>query len=266
MTEVVSLAKTTKILLIMEYDGTGYHGFQWQAGLPSIQGEVEEALKSLTGESSRVIAASRTDAGVHARGQVVSFRTGSPLPLHTFISGLNYYLPGDIAVKAAYRIGDSFDVRRDALSREYSYYILNSSTRSPMREAFSYLVASPLDIEAINQASRALIGEHDFASFASCDGARIRNTVRRVFRAEIERDGESVIFNMAANSFLPHQVRNTVGALIRVGLGKMSVDEFRSIIEAKKPAMAGPTAPACGLCLNRVNYPSPLGERYNENL
>jgi len=253
------LAKTTKILLIMEYDGTRYHGFQWQAGLPSIQGEVEEALERLTGERCRVIAASRTDAGVHARGQVVGFRTGSPLPLHTFISGLNYYLPGDIAVKAAYRVDDSFDVRRDALNREYSYYILNSSTRSPMREAFSYLVASPLDIEAMNRACQALIGEHDFASFATCDGARIRNTVRRVSRAEIERDRELVTFNMVANSFLPHQVRNTVGALIRVGLGKMSVDEFHSIIEAKKPGMAGPTAPACGLCLTQIDYPGPFG-------
>jgi len=249
----------TKILLIIEYDGTHYHGFQWQAGLPSIQGEVEEALERLTGERCRVITASRTDAGVHAEGQVVSFRTGSPLPLHSFTNGLNYYLPRDIAVKAAHRVGDSFDVRRDALSREYNYYILNSSTRSPMREAFSYLVAGPLDIGAMNRACQALIGEHDFASFATCDGATIRNTVRRVFKAEIERDGELVIFNMVANSFLPHQVRNTVGALIKLGLGKMNVDEFHSIIETKKPGMAGPTAPACGLCLTRINYPSPFG-------
>ena len=260
------MVQSTKILLIIEYDGTGYHGFQWQAGLPSIQGEVEQALERLTGERGRVIAASRTDAGVHAKGQVVSFRTGSPLPIHTFISGLNYYLPRDIAVKAAYRVGDSFNVRRDALSREYSYYMLNSPTRSPMREAFSYLVASPLDIEAVNRACQALIGEHDFTSFASCDGARIRNTVRRVFRAELERDGELVIFHMVANSFLPHQVRNTVGALIRVGLGKMSFDEFHSIMEAKKPGMAGPTAPARGLCLTCISYPSPLAESYNENL
>jgi tRNA pseudouridine38-40 synthase len=253
------LAKTTKILLIMEYDGTGYHGFQWQNGLPSIQGEVEKALLKLTGERRRVMAASRTDAGVHARGQVVGFRTGSALPLHNFVNGLNHYLPADIAVKAAYRVGDSFNIRRDALSREYSYYILNSPTRSPMRGAFSYLVGSPLDIEAMNRASQALIGEHDFASFVSSDGASLKSTVRRVLRAEIERDGKLVVFNMVANSFLPHQVRNTVGALIRVGLGKMSVDEFRSLVEAKKPALAGPTAPAQGLCLNRVNYPASLG-------
>ena len=259
------MAKTNKILLIMEYDGTGYHGFQWQNGLPSIQKEIEKALERLTGERRRVMATSRTDAGVHALGQVVSFRTGSSLPLHTFISGLNHYLPDDIAVKAAYRIDDSFNVRSDALSREYSYYILNSPTRSPVRGAFSYLVASPLDIEAMNQAAQTLIGEHDFTSFASCNGTEIKSTVRRVSKAEIERDGELVIFHMVANSFLTHQVRNTVGALIRVGLGKMSASEFHGILEAREPALAGPTAPACGLCLNRVNYPSPFGE-INENL
>jgi len=259
------LAKTTKILLIVEYEGTAYHGFQWQAGLPSIQGEVEKAVERLTGERCRVITASRTDAGVHAKGQVVSFRTKSPLPPQTFVNGLNYYLPRDIAVKAAHRVSSSFDVRRDAVSREYSYYILNSSTRSPMREAFSYLVAKALDIEAMNRACQTIIGEHDFASFATCDGARIKNTVRHVFSAEIKRDGELVTFNMVANSFLPHQVRNTVGALIRVGLGKTGVDEFHSIAEAKKPGMAGPTAPASGLCLTRIDYPSPLG-RYDEDL
>jgi len=253
------LAKTTKILLIMEYDGTRYYGFQWQAGLPSIQGEIEKALQKLTGERRRVMAASRTDAGVHAKGQVVSFRTGSSLPIHNFVHGLNHYLPADIAVKAAYKVDDSFNVRRDALSREYSYYILNSPTRSPLREGFSYLVGSPLDVEAMNRASKVLIGEHDFASFASLNGTRIKSTVRRVFRAEIEKDGELVIFNMVANSFLPHQVRNTAGALIRVGLGKMSVDEFHNMVELKKPALAGPTAPACGLCLTRIDYPSPLG-------
>ncbi|MBA7645575.1 tRNA pseudouridine synthase A [subsurface metagenome] len=253
------MATTTKMVLIMEYDGTHYHGFQLQANLPTIQGETEKALWKLTGERTRVMAASRTDAGVHAKGQVVSFRTRSPLPPPTFINGLNYYLPRDIAVKAAHRVDDSFNVRRGALSREYNYYILNSLTRSPIREGFSYLVTGHLDIEAMNQACQALIGEHDFASFASSILGNIKTTVRRVYRAEMERNGDMTIFNMVANSFLPHQVRNTVGALIRVGLGKMSVDEFHSLIEAKRPGLAGPTAPACGLCLMQVNYPRPFG-------
>ncbi len=260
------MATTTKIVLIMEYDGTHYHGFQLQANLPTIQGEAEAALWKLTGERLRVMTASRTDAGVHAKAQVVSFRTRSSLPLTAFINGLNYYLPRDIAVKAAHRVGDSFNVRRDALNREYNYYILNSLTRSPIRKGFSYLVTGHLDIEAMNLACQALIGEHDFASFTSCIGVGTKNTMRNVYRAKIEKDGELAVFNMVANSFLPHQVRNTVGALIRVGLGKVSVDQFRSIIEAKKPGLAGPTAPACGLCLMRINYPAPLEGRYSENL
>ena len=250
----------TKIVLIVEYDGTSYHGFQLQANVPTIQGEMEKALKRLTEERIRVTAASRTDAGVHAKGQVVGFRTKSSLPLQTFVRGLNYYLPQDIAVKAAYRVDDSFNVRRSALSREYNYYVLNSPTRSPTRRGFSYLVAGHLDIEAMAEAYQALVGEHDFASFASCIGIEIKNTLRTVYRAEIEKNGELVIFNMVANSFLPHQVRNTMGALIRVGLGKMTVDEFRGIIEAKKPGLAGPLVPAYGLCLMRINYPHPFEE------
>jgi tRNA pseudouridine38-40 synthase len=250
----------SQIVLIMEYNGTHYHGFQWQANLPTIQGEMEKALWKLTGERIRVMAASRTDAGVHARGQVVSFRTKSPLSLSAFFNGLNYYSPRDIAVKAAHRVGDSFSVRRDALIREYNYYILNSLTRSPIRNGFYYLVAAHLDIGAMNQACQALIGEHDFTSFITCFGVGIRNAVRSVYRAEIEENGELVVFSMAANSFLPHQVRNTVGALIKVGRGKMTVDEFYGMVEVKKPGLAGPTAPACGLCLMGVNYPRSFGE------
>ncbi len=263
---VDTLVVTTKMVLIMEYDGSHYHGFQLQVNLPTIQEETEKALWELTGERTRVMAASRTDAGVHARGQVISFRTNSPLPPLTFVSGLNYYLPSDIAVKAVYRVDDSFNVRRDALSREYSYYILNSLTRSPVREGFTYLVTGHLDIEAINQACQALIGKHDFASFTTSNGLRMETTVRTVYQAEVVADEELVIFDIVANSFLPHQVRNMVGALIRVGMGAISVDEFHNIAAAKTPGLARPTAPAQGLCLMRINYPRPLGERDDENL
>lgn len=212
------------------------------------------------------MAASRTDAGVHARGQVVSFQTGSPLSLQTFVTGLNYYLPEDIAVKAAYRVNSSFNVRRDALSREYRYHILGSPTRSPVRRRFTYLVPWRLDIEAMNEVCRVLVGRHDFASFASRMEAGKRNTVRSVYQAGVERQGELVVFNMVANSFLPHQVRNTVGLLIRMGLGKMSVDEFRSIMRAGRPGLAGPTVPACGLCLVQVRYPVAFEEKSDEDL
>jgi tRNA pseudouridine38-40 synthase len=250
----------TQILLIIEYDGGGYHGFQWQNGLPSVQKELERAISKLTGERRRVIAASRTDAGVHAQGQVAGFRTRSELPAANFVSGLNHYLPGDIAVKAAYRVRGDFRIRRSPTSREYSYYILNSPTRSPMREGRAYRVAGQLNVEVMNRAAQTLVGEHDFASFLSGDGSWLESTVRNVFSAGVEREREMVVFRIEANSFLPHQVRNTVGTLVRVGLGRMNLDEFRSIMEARQPGKAGPTAPACGLCLDRVNYPVLLGE------
>ena len=254
------MTPTTKVALVVEYDGTRYHGFQLQASLPTIQSEVEKAVWKLTGEKVRVVSASRTDAGVHAKGQVISLRTTSPFPALTFINGLNYYLPSDIAVKTAYRVSNSFNVRRQAISRQYNYYILNCPTRSPIRRLFAYTVGRQLDIDAMNEACQILIGEHDFASFASSVEIGLKSTVRKVYKALIDRSGESVIFNILANSFLPHQVRNTVGTLIKVGLGKMQFNEFCSIMEAKKIGLAGPAAPAHGLYLMQVNYPQPLGE------
>ena len=256
-----NLAAATKIALVMEYDGTSYYGFQLQSNRPTIQGEIEKALWRLTGEKVRVMASSRTDTGVHAKGQVVSFRTGSCLSPQTFINGLNYHLPKDIAVKAAYGVADSFNVRREAISREYSYHILNSSTRSPISEGFSYRVPGCLDIISMNRACQALVGEHDFASFASSIGGEAKSTVRRVCRAGVETDGELIVLSIVANAFLRHQVRSTAGTLVRVGLGKMSIGEFQEIMEARKPGLAGPTLPAHGLCLMQVNYPDPFEEQ-----
>ena len=249
-------ATGTRIILIVEYDGTNYHGSQWQANAPTVQGEIEKALKMLTRDNIRIKMASRTDAGVHARGQVVGFDTSAGLSLKSFVDGLNHYLSGDIAVKDAYQAEGNFDVRRRAVSREYQYYILNSPTRSPLRQGFSYRVNDNLDIAAMNRACQALIGRHDFASFvASAETARQKRTVRDVYKAEIVRDGDMIVFDMVANSFLPHQVRNTIGSLIKVGQGRMTVEEFYSMVEARTPGLAGPTAPAEGLCLTRVNYP-----------
>ncbi len=252
----------TKIVLIIEYDGTDYFGFQLQAnkpGQPTIQSELEKAINKLTGEELRVLAASRTDTGVHAEEQVVSFRTYSKLNIETFVSGLNHYLPDDIAVKVAYNVEDSFNVRSNAVSREYRYCILNRKTRPAVKRQYMYYVPQQLDAVAMDNASRKLIGEHDFAAFTGTLGERMK-TVRRVSRAEVRREGDKVIFDVTSNSFLPHQIRNTIGALIRVGAGKMKVEDFYAMMEAKKPASAGPRAPAHGLFLMRVNYSRPFGE------
>jgi tRNA pseudouridine38-40 synthase len=248
-----------RIILIIEYDGTDYHGSQLQANAPTIQGEIEKALKKLTGERIRIKTASRTDAGVHARGQVVCFDTTAALPLKSFIDGLNHYLPPDIAAQQAYTTEETFDVRRRAVSREYRYSILNSPARSPLRQGHSYRVTGNLEITAMQMACRALIGRHDFASFvSSAETARQKRTVRDVFNTEITRDGDMIYFDIIANSFLPHQVRNMAGSLIKVGQGKMTVDEFNGIIKSGTPGLAGPMAPAEGLCLVRVNYPRPF--------
>ena len=248
-----------RIILVIEYDGSNYHGSQLQANAPTIQGEIEKALKKLTGERIRIKTASRTDAGVHARGQVVCFDTAATLPLKSFIDGLNHYLPPDIAVQQAYVTKEPFDVRRRAVSREYRYTILNSPARSPLKQGHSYRVAGNLDTAAMHRACQWLIGRHDFASFvSSAETARQKRTVRDVFKAAITRDGDMIYFDIVANSFLPHQVRNIAGSLIKVGQGKMTADEFYGIVKAGTPGLAGPTAPAEGLCLVRVNYPGPF--------
>ena len=247
-----------KYVLVIEYEGTRYNGFQWQLGLPTIQDELEKAIRKFCPKSSRVMAASRTDSGVHARGQVVSFFAERDLSPMTMMKALNYHLPGDIAVKAAYRADADFNVRRDALSREYCYYILNSTSRSPLREGFVLHIPQSLEVKTMNDACRLILGEHDFTSFAAFLG-NSRSARRTVYEAEVIRKEAMVIFCMTADSFLPHQVRNTVGLLIRIGLKKVGVEYFHEVMEARIPGLAGPRAPAWGLCLEKVNYAQPLG-------
>lgn len=250
---------SSKFILLIEYDGTRYYGFQWQTGLPTIQSELEQAIAQLCQRSSRVIAASRTDTGVHAKGQVVSFWAESALDTMTLARALNYHLPGDIAVRAAYRAGHDFNVRGGAVSREYRYYILNRSVRSPFWRSFSLFVPKPLDIKAMNEACLLIQGEHDFASFASSLN-HSKGTVRHVYEAAVEKRGEFAVFRIVADSFLPHQVRSTVGLMVRLGLGQIGIMDFRDIMEARRLGLAGPVLPACGLCLEKVNYAKPLAE------
>lgn len=256
-----NLITATRLALVVEYDGTSYYGFQLQASHPTIQGKLEKALNDLVGENIRISAASRTDAGVHARGQVISFKTSANLPLVAFVHGLNYYLPPDIAVTSAHKVPLAFDVRRMAVSREYTYSILNSETRSPLTARFAHRIAGEPDIEAMNRACRLIIGTHDFASFASdIGGEPEQSTVRHVHLAEVTRKNGLVVLTIVANAFLRHQVRSLAGALIQVGLGKMSLDEFEVVFEAKQPGLAGLALPACGLTLVRVNYPCSFEE------
>lgn len=251
---------SSKFVLVVEYDGTEYRGFQWQAGCATVQDELEQAIRRFCDGSSRVMAASRTDAGVHARGQVVSFWANTRVDTMTAVRALNHYLPGDIAVKAAYRVSEEFNVRGDALSREYRYYIHTGGTRSPLCRRFALFEPRALDMYAMNEACGLMQGEHDFSSFASSLDGR-KSTRRSVHEAVVEKKGEGAVFRVVADSYLPHQVRSTVGLLLRVGRGKISIDGFRDIMEAKVPGLAGPVSPACGLCLMSVNYSVPLASQ-----
>jgi len=243
-----------RLALLLEYDGSPpLAGSQLQKNAPSVQGELETAVQRLTGERSRLSFAGRTDAGVHALGQVASFKTASRLKTHIFVRGLNALLPDSIAVRNAVEAPDDFDPRRHATSRTYQYVIYSAPVRSPLWRTRAWHVADPLDINSMQSAAVALIGQHDFASFSRREGV---TTVRCVRRCDIEAREPLVLLKMEANGFLRHQVRRTVGALVQVGLGKLTPAAFRKLLRQAEPATAGPVAPARGLYLMRVAYPT----------
>lgn len=258
------MSGVTKIALLIEYEGTRYHGFQIQNNAPTIQGELERAIFKVTGEAVRISGAGRTDAGVHARGQVATFETSSVLPPLTFVRALNFYLPPDISVRDACNVAVGFDVRRDALSREYRYTILNDSVHSPQYRRWAYLVTGKLDAGAMSKACEILLGQRDFAPFTNNEGGA-KNTVRTVFKAEVRREGRLMYFDMVASAFLPQQVRRTAGSLIKTGLGSMEADEFYEMAGCGMIGAAKIVAPPHGLCLMRVNY-SDIGFADYENI
>ena len=248
------LTKERRLALIVEYQGTRYHGFQLQDGQPTIQGELERALQRLTSQDVRVRGASRTDSGAHARGQVIDFLTSAPLPTDTFLRGLNFHLPHDIKVRGSYEADADFHSRKSALSRTYRYTFLNSATPSPLMREFSHWVRNPLDVTTMNMAARALHGVHDFAPLAGTLPPG-RTSRRQVHRWEVWREGDQVLMEATANGFLPHQIRRTGSVLLEIGLGRLEPQALQSILagEAQVPAWCA-LLPARGLCLMSVEY------------
>jgi tRNA pseudouridine38-40 synthase len=246
-----------KVAALIEYDGTLFSGYQLQVGVRTVQGELEAAVVKLCGAASRVQAASRTDTGVHAAGQVVSTWVREDFGPSTFVRGMNYYLPGDVSVRGACAIDADFDVRRRAVVREYRYRIVTGATREPLEERFCLRVRERLDSELMRAAARRLQGVHDFGSFATAleEG---ESTIRLVHEARILESRGGMQLVIAANAFLRHQVRNTVGQLIRVGAGRCSVEQFSRFLSEVCPGTAGPAVPARGLCLMRIGYESAL--------
>ncbi len=245
---------TRRLSLILEYDGTRYKGFQWQSNVPTIQGELERAIKSLTGETTRVKGASRTDSGAHAKGQVVDFLTSAPYTTDTFSNALNWHLPSDIVVRGAHEVPHGFNSRKDAASRVYLYTVLNSRWPSALLRGYSHWVSSRLDVERMQEASSRLAGVHDFSALAMSLPPG-RSPVRRVKRWEVSRQGELVLIESEANGFLPHQIRMTNGILVEVGLGRRPVEAIGDLTGGppREPRHV-PSLPARGLCLVEVKY------------
>ena len=243
-----------RLALIVEYDGAGYHGFQLQPNAPTVQGALEEAIHKLTGERVRVKAAGRTDAGVHAVGQVVTFDTSSTLPPNTVVDALNHHLPADVAVREAHLVGPDFDPRRRALVRTYRYTVLNDRVRSPLLRRRTCLLGHHLDVDRMRDAAALLVGEHDFARFSGPLADGQASTVRLVYDAEVRRDCRLITFDVSANAFLPHQVRRMAGALVEVGRGKLPLEGFAKLLDGKRGCGGAPSLPPHGLCLMRVEY------------
>lgn len=242
-----------KIKLVLEYDGTAYHGWQVQPDLPTVQGTVQAALRRLTDEEAVLTGASRTDAGVHALHQVASFVTARPWEPDVFRRALNSHLPADIAVTRAEEVSLAFDARRSARSKRYRYVILNRPSPTPHLRHFAWWLRGKLDVRVMDEALRCLLGEHDFSAFraAACEAA---TPVRRMFAAQAVADEERVLVDVEADAFLQHMARIIVGTVVEVGWGRLDPAGFLAVLESRDRRRAGPTAPPQGLFLQRVTY------------
>lgn len=239
--------------LIVQYDGTDYCGFQVQPGVPTIQQEIEQALETVLNERIRIRGASRTDAGVHALGQVVKVVTGRPIPADGLVRSLNDVLPDAVCVTRAERVPASFHPQYDAQCKQYCYHILNRPLPSPFRGRYSWHVTAPLDIGSIQQAAVHLTGRHDFSAFEAA-GSSAKDKQRTLSDLSCRREGHTIKITAECDGFLYKMMRIIVGTLVEVGLGRMHSSRIADILASKDRTAAGPTAPAHGLWLVQVRY------------
>ncbi len=244
-----------RVAAIVEYDGTGFAGWQSQAHAPSIQDAVQRALAFVAGHAISAVCAGRTDAGVHAVGQVVHFDTIAARSPRAWVLGANTKLPPTIAVQWAAETRPEFHARHTAIRRTYRYCIMNRSARSALQRARSAWVHRPLDVEAMQCAADVLIGEHDFAAFRSAE-CQSKTAVRRVDAARVCRDGDYVWLTLTANAFLHHMVRNIAGTLLDMQRAADPAGAMAEVLAGGDRRSAGMTAPAAGLYLWRVEYPA----------
>jgi tRNA pseudouridine38-40 synthase len=270
------------IKLLIEYDGTNYHGWQVQRSsaecrmrnaelkssgfstphstlrtphseLPTIQGVLQEKLSLITKERNHISGSGRTDAGVHALGQVANFLTESTMPADSFAKALNSFLPKDIVILHSEEVAPDFHAQKSAQSKTYRYNILNIKTPSALHRNYTWFAPDDLDLSGMEFAAEGLVGTHDFSSFRDSQGKE-KNPVRTLYHVSLEKHGDLILCYVAANGFLHHMVRNMVGTLVEIGRGKLMPLDMKRILEACDRRAAGPTAPPQGLYLVEVKY------------
>jgi tRNA pseudouridine38-40 synthase len=243
------------IRLKISYDGTNYSGWQIQNNARTIQGEIEKALKKILKEKVRVIASGRTDAGVHAKGQVANFKTKNNIPLKQLKAALKANLPNDISILSIKETHSRFQAQYDAKSKVYMYTILNSAIDDPFTARYYHKVLYRLDIPCMSKVATELIGVHDFKAFqAKSAFSKIQDTVRTIKKIKVYKKGRFIYIIIEANGFLHNMVRNIVGTLLDIGRGALPKNSIKHILRSKDRKKAGPTAPAKGLTLIKVKY------------
>lgn len=253
-TYVVTSCKLKNFKMTIEYDGSSYHGWQRQKNLPTIQGEIEKALMKMTGHNVSLTGSGRTDAGVHAFGQTANFHCDTDLLPEIFYKGLNSLLPDDIVIKECREVDETFHARYDAKNKTYSYRILNCHTPAAIGRQYAWFIRKKLDLNAMESAVSHIIGKHDFKAFEGTGSPR-SHTIRDIIDAKIKRKNDQYLyFEIEANGFLKHMVRNIVGTLVDAGLRKITPDDFKRILLSMDRNKAGATAPPHGLFLMHVNY------------
>ncbi|WP_298272852.1 tRNA pseudouridine(38-40) synthase TruA [Geobacter sp.] len=242
-----------QIKLVVEYDGTGYAGWQLQPNGVSIQETMERALATMLKVPVRLHSSGRTDAGVHARGMVAAFKTDTAVPLRAFSEGLNALLPPDIAVSSAEEVPLEFHPRFDARGKHYRYSIYRGERRSPLARLWAWHVRTPLDLALMREAAELMVGEHDFASFRTA-GCAAKTTVRRIDAVDIVEEGDFLRIDVRGSGFLRNMVRMMAGTLVEVGRGRRTPRDVALLLSRPGSTPAGPTAPPHGLCLHEVYY------------
>jgi tRNA pseudouridine38-40 synthase len=247
-----------RVALGVEYDGSSYNGWQSQPDVPNVQDTLQTALSSIAGERIAILAAGRTDTGVHALEQVVHFDTGIKRPLTAWVRGTNALLPKDIAVLWAHAVPEEFHARFSAQSRSYQYVLINRPSRSAVHHGKVGWFHLPLDVGAMREAARYLLGKHDFSAFRSIQ-CQAKTPHKNLARLDITQQGDTIVFDLTADAFLHHMVRNILGCLLYVGKGKYPPQWMREVLEGRDRKHAAPTFAPDGLYLRHITYDPKFG-------